>query len=71
MEVATDLVSRDVSDTRTLKWLALAMTPGIGAGRGRKLVELFNGVDRLFAASLTELEAVGLPAAAAQSICPR
>lgn len=59
---------RYATDTRTLKWLALALTPGIGAGRGRKLVELFNGVDRLFSASLTELEAVALPAAAAQSI---
>src|SRR5277367_6137266 len=68
MEVATDRALRDVSETRTLHWLALALTPGIGAGRGRKLVELFNGVDRLFAASLTELEAVGLAAAAAQSI---
>ena len=29
-------------------------------GPGRNLVELFNGVDRLFAATLTELEAVGL-----------
>jgi len=59
---------RYATDTRTLKWLALALTPGIGAGRGRKLVELFNAVDRLFSASLTELEAVALPAAAAQSI---
>ena len=37
----------------SLKWLALALTPGVGAGRGRKLVELFDGTDRLFAASLT------------------
>jgi DNA processing protein len=52
----------------TLEWLALALTPGVGAGRGRKLVELFDGVARLFASSLTELEAAGLPAPAAQSI---
>jgi DNA processing protein len=51
-----------------LKWLALTMTPGIGAGRGKKLVEFFGGVDAIFAASLTDLEAAGLPAAAAQSI---
>jgi len=31
-------------------------------------VELFDGIDRLFAASLTELEAAGLAAAGAQSI---
>ena len=35
---------------------------------GGKLVELFNGIDRLFTASLTELEAAGLPGAAAQSL---
>ncbi len=53
---------------RSLKWLGLAMTPGVGAGRGKKLVEFFGGVDGIFAASLTDLEAAGLPAAAAQSI---
>ena len=52
---------------RQLQWLALSLTPGVGAGRGRKLVESFDGIDRLFAASLTTLEAAGLPAAA-QSI---
>ena len=46
----------------------MALTPGIGASRGRKLVEFFGGVDALFSVSLTELEAAGLPAAAAQSI---
>lgn len=51
-----------------LKWLALSLTPAVGAGRGRKLVERFGAIDRIFAASLTELEASGLPAAAAQSI---
>ena len=52
----------------TLQWLALSLTPGIGASRGRKLVELFDGVENLFRASLTELEAAGLPAASAQSL---
>ncbi len=68
MDVASQTVSRETSMTRTLRWLALSLTPGIGAGRGRKLVELFGGVDRLFAASLTELEAAGIPAVSAQSI---
>lgn len=40
----------------------------MGAGRGRKLVELFDGIERLFAVSLTELEAAGLPAPVAQGI---
>ncbi len=66
----TESLSRaeDFALARKLQWLALSLTPGIGAGRGRKLVERFGAIDRLFAASLTELEASGLPAAAAQSI---
>ncbi|HEY4900719.1 MAG TPA: DNA-processing protein DprA [Terriglobales bacterium] len=68
METEVHVNSGDVSSARSLQWLALSLTPGIGAGRGRKLVELFNGIDRLFGASLTELEGAGLPAGAAQSI---
>ncbi len=49
-------------------WLALAMTPGLGAARARTLAEHFGGVERVFEASLTELEATGLRAGAAQSI---
>jgi DNA processing protein len=60
--------AHEFAETRKLQWLALALTPGVGAGRGRKLVEHMGGIDRLFMASLTELEAAGLPAAAAQSI---
>ena len=52
----------------TLQWLAISLTSGIGATRGRKLVELFDGIENLFRASLTELEAAGLPAASAQSL---
>ena len=48
------------NDRNVLEWLALALTPGVGAGRGRKLVEAFDGVGRLFTASLTELEAAGV-----------
>src|SRR6516165_1705123 len=56
------------AESTSLCWLALALTPGIGASRGRKLVELFDGVENLFKASLTELEAAGLQAASAQSL---
>lgn len=51
-----------------LQWLALALTPGLGPTRGRRLVEHFEGVEAVFHASLTELEAAGLPAVAAQAI---
>ena len=49
-------------------WLALALTPGLGPTRGRKLVERFGSPERIFHASLTELEAAGLLAVSAQSI---
>ena len=49
-------------------WLALAMTPGLGPTRGRKLVEHFGSAGKIFHASLTELEAAGLMAVSAQSI---
>src|SRR5271157_4264553 len=63
----TELISTPCK-THTLQWLALSLAPGIGPGRGRKLAELFDGTERLFAASLTELESAGLPASAAQSL---
>lgn len=68
MEAEVAVRAEDYAHTRKLQWLALSQTPGIGAGRGRKLVERFGTIDRLFSAPLTELEACGLPAAAAQSL---
>ena len=56
------------SEISTLPWLALALTPGLGATRVRQLVNFFGGVEAVFQASLTTLETAGLPAAAAQSI---
>jgi DNA processing protein len=49
-------------------WLALSLTSGLGPTRGRKLVQHFGSADKVFHASLTELEAVGLLAVSAQSI---
>jgi len=68
MDVETPVRSEDYALTRKLQWLALLLTPGVGAGRARKLVEHFGEVGRIFTASLTELEALGLPAAAAQGV---
>jgi DNA processing protein len=53
---------------RSLLWLALSLTPQLGPTRARKLAEHFGGVERIFSASLTELEGAGLHAASAQSI---
>ena len=49
-------------------WLALALTPGLGPTRIKKLIEHFGTAERVFQASLTELEATGMRAISAQSI---
>ncbi len=48
--------------------LALALTPQLGPTRVRRLFERIPRTPDIFRASLTELEATGLPAASAQSI---
>jgi len=60
-------VTKPVSDQGTY-WLALALTPGLGPTRIKKLIEHFGAADRVFQASLTELEATGMRAVSAQSI---
>jgi DNA processing protein len=59
--------SNSVSQS-TSYWLALALTPGLGPTRVRKLVEHFGSAERVFQASLTELEATGMPVVSAQSL---
>ena len=49
-------------------WLALALTPGLGPTRIKKLIEHYGTAERVFHASLTELEATGMRAVSAQSI---
>lgn len=53
---------------QALPWLALALTPGLGPTRVRRLVERFGTMTAVFHASLTELEATGLLAVSAQAI---
>ena len=60
--------TQTAQDLSALRWVALSLTPSLGANRCRRLVEHFESVENVFRASLTELEAVGLPAAAAQAI---
>ena len=52
----------------SMQWLALALTPGLGPTKARRVIEFFGGVQALFRASLTELEASGLRAVSAQSL---
>ncbi len=55
-------------DERYIPWLALALTPNLGARTMGKLLRQFGGPEKVFAASLTELEAARLPAPVAQAI---
>src|SRR5271154_4618655 len=52
----------------SMQWLALTLTPGLGPTKARRLLEFFGGVQGIFRASLTELEAAGLRAVSAQSL---
>jgi len=52
-------------------WLALALTPGLGARMAGKLLRELGSPDAIFGASLTELEAQHLPAAVAQALHSR
>ncbi|HXZ18402.1 MAG TPA: DNA-processing protein DprA [Candidatus Acidoferrales bacterium] len=55
------------SDTY-LAWLALGLTPGLGARLAGKLLREFGSPEGVFAASLTALEACHISAEAAQAI---
>ncbi len=61
-------VSSKPSESLALQWLALTLTPRLGPTRARRLVEHFGGVQNVFKASLTELEATGIQAVSAQSL---
>ncbi len=49
-----------------LAWLALTLAPGMGPTRSARAVRRLGAAERLFTASLTELESLGMPAEAAQ-----
>ena len=51
-----------------LAWLALALTPGMGSLRIWKAVDRLGAPERVFDASLTELEGLGMPAKSAQFV---
>ena len=66
--VSHDSVSHESVSRDTIYWLALSLTPGLGPSRIQKLIEHFGSAERVFQASLTELEATGIQAVSAQSI---
>jgi DNA processing protein len=52
----------------SLSWLALRLTPGLGARLTGKLLRQFGTPEEIFRATLTELEGCQLPAAVAQAV---
>jgi DNA processing protein len=70
LEVAVSEAAVPVCKTSetSMQWLALALTPGLGPTKARRIIEFFGSVQALFRASLTELEAAGLRAVSAQSL---
>ena len=55
-------------ETARLGWMALTLTPGMGPTRIAKAMAKLGAAERVFEASLTELEGAGLPAQAAQFV---
>ena len=55
-----------IAEESQLGWLALALAPGMGPTRTLRAVRRLGKPERVWGASLTELESLGLTAAAAQ-----
>jgi DNA processing protein len=67
LRVASLAVDLDAS----LSWLALRLTPGLGARLMGNLLRQFGSPEGVFRAPLSELEACRLPAATAQAVAGR
>ena len=66
--ISNPAVAASPASYQATYWLALALTAGLGPTRIRKLIERYGTADRVFQASLTELEATGMRAVSAQSV---
>src|ERR1017187_1196968 len=58
----------ETKERARLGWMALALTPAMGPTRIAKAMARLGAAERVFEASLTELEGAGLPAQAAQFV---
>jgi DNA processing protein len=65
---AEQLALKKSGEQVRLGWMALALTPGMGALRIKRAMERLGTGSRVFEASLTELESVGMPARSAQFV---
>ena|SRR6266568_3579235 len=61
-------IALSTNETARLGWLALSLSPEMGPTRVAKAVTRLGAAERVFEASLTELEGAGLPARAAQFV---
>src|SRR5580698_5204282 len=57
-----------VREQARMAWMALMLTPGMGPTRIWKAMNRLGAAERLFEASLTELEGFGMPAQSAQFV---
>jgi len=55
-------------DAAKMAWMALTLTPGMGPTRIWKAMNRLGAAQRVFEASLTELEGLGMPAQSAQFV---
>ncbi len=61
-------VQDERAERAVMAWMALTLTPGMGPTRIWKAMNRLGAAERLFDASLTELEGLGMPAQSAQFI---
>ena len=59
-------MSQVANEEARLAWLALVLTPRMGPTRCGRAVQRLGAAERMFSASLTELESTGMPAESAQ-----
>jgi DNA processing protein len=64
---AEHLATEGLEAARTA-WMALTLTPGMGATRIWKAMNRLDAAEHLFQSSLTELESLGMPAPSAQFV---
>ena len=56
------------TDEETLYWLALSLTPGLGARKSADLLGRYGSPMAIFRSSASELQSAGLPGSVARSI---
>ena len=57
-----------LTEEEILHWLALRMTPGLGARTAMELIRRYKDPQRIFRVSISELEDAGVPAGMARSL---